>query len=190
MLRTIGKRAFCGCSGLKIIAFPEGLEEIGVRAFEDSGLESVTFPSSVRTVHQTAFCRCQNLRKAVLNEGLEVLGTDEHSDDDFFDELCGVFQRSAVERVELPSTLKRIEYRAFKKCADLKEIILPERLEYIGDYCFYDSGLEEITLPGALKEVGDGLFTRCELLRTVWLEGGCEIDVGECVDDGVNVRRK
>lgn len=139
---------------------------------------------------QGAFAKCDSLATVKFNEGLEVLGTDEHSDDDFFDELCGVFQRSAVERVELPSTLKRIEYRAFKKCADLKEIILPERLEYIGDYCFYDSGLEEITLPGALKEVGDGLFTRCELLRTVWLEGGCEIDVGECADDGVNVRRK
>ena len=46
-----------------------------------------------------------------FNEGLEVLGTNEYDDDGSM--YLGVFQDSSVEHVELPSTLKRIEYCAF-----------------------------------------------------------------------------
>lgn len=83
-----------------------------------------------------------------LNEGLEVLGTDDHTDGkDWF----GVFQESAVKGIVLPSTLKRIEYNAFYYCNDLKSVILPEKLEFIGRYCFSQSGLESVELPTSLQ---------------------------------------
>lgn len=77
-LTIICSQAFCLCGCLARVAFPEGLEEIGLRAFEDSGLEEVVLPSSVRVVHQGAFCKCKRLRHARLNEGLRALGTDEY----------------------------------------------------------------------------------------------------------------
>ena len=49
-----------------------------------------------------------------------MIGTDEYDDDGKM--YYGVFQESAVERVELPSTLKRIEYRVFANCKNLKHI--------------------------------------------------------------------
>ena len=78
----------------------------------------------------------------VLNEGLETLGTDEYTPDGRM--WYGVFQESALESVELPSTLKRIEYNAFQSCKLLKSIVLPDRLEYIGEYCLWKSGLQEV----------------------------------------------
>ena len=69
-----------------------------------------------------------------LNEGLEVLGTDEYPDDG--GTWCGVFEQSSLECVELPSTLKRIEYSAFEECKNLKSINLPEKLEHIEKRCF------------------------------------------------------
>ena len=45
-----------------------------------------------------------------------------------------------MERVEFPSTLRRIGYGAFKGC-HLREIRLPDSLEYIGKECFWGSGL-------------------------------------------------
>ena len=67
-------------------------------------------------------------------DGLEALGTDEYTSDGKW--LYGVFEESAVEHVKLPSTLRRIEYDAFKKCKSLKSIDLPKKLEYIGKRCF------------------------------------------------------
>ena len=80
------------------------------------------------------FCKCQNLKKTVLNEGLEVLGTDEYPDGDRM--WLGVFEDSSIEKVELPSTLRRIEYNTFRNCKNLKSISLPETLEHINKWCF------------------------------------------------------
>ena len=130
-LKIIEEDAFCDCCDLENVELPAGLEEIGLCAFEGSGLRTVTAPPSVRVIHQGAFCKCKSLRKVVLNEGLEVLGTDERIAIDMG--YYGVFEKSAVEEVVLPSTLKRIEYSAFEDCGHLKDAVLPEGLEYIGN---------------------------------------------------------
>ena len=116
-LKKIGPNAFYGCTNLADVALPEGLEEIGMCAFYQSDIDSVVFPSSLRTVHQGAFANCKSLKTAVLNEGLEALGTDECQQNGAM--YCGVFQGSALESVQLPKTLRRIEYRAFMDCKRL-----------------------------------------------------------------------
>ena len=96
------------------------------------------FPLSARTIAQGAFAECENLRAVKFNEGLEVLRADKYRDsDNMYD---GVFQESAVERVELPPTLKRIEHGAFKDCKNLQNIKLPDSLEYVEKLCFLRSG--------------------------------------------------
>lgn len=70
----------------------------------------------------------------MINEGLEVLGVDEYTDDG--GNWYGVFEDSSIEHVELPSTLKRMEYSVFENCKSLKSITLPGKLEYIGERCF------------------------------------------------------
>ena len=69
-----------------------------------------------------------------FGNGLEALGTGEYPEDGRIDNR--VFESSAVEHVELPLTLKRIEHCAFRGCLLLKSIELPEKLEYIGKHCF------------------------------------------------------
>lgn len=124
-LRRIEYHAFQGCEKLEDIILPERLEFIGKYCFYQSGLESVEFPASLRTVSQGAFAECESLMTAKFNEGLEVLGEGD-------DEDVGVFYESAVENVQLPSTLRRIEYTTFTHCENLQSIELPDALEYIG----------------------------------------------------------
>lgn len=171
-LRVIGMDAFSECTGLKGIEFPDGLEEIGIRAFGGSGLESAEMPPSVKVVRQAAFSECKSLRRVVLNEGLEALGTDEVRSGD--STWRGVFERSAVENVELPSTLKRIEYSAFRECKGLRHITLPDRLECIGKACFDRSALESVRFPPALRVIEDDAFCECESLRKVKFSEGLE----------------
>ena len=136
-LMVIEKQTFMGCGSLRSVQFPDGLTEIGLRAFRASGLESVETPLSMRIIRQSAFCECPSLRRATLNEGLEVLGTDEFLLNDIFVERYhGVFGYSSLERIELPSTLKKIERGAFESCENLRSINLPDRLEHIGEKCF------------------------------------------------------
>ena len=100
--------------------FSEGLKKVGFGAFSESGVECVNLPSSTKKIDTEAFAECKWLRSVRLNEGLETLGTNEYRENGT---MCiGVFQESALESVSLPSTLKRIEYNAFKGCKSLKEV--------------------------------------------------------------------
>lgn len=66
-----------------------------------------------------------------------MLGTDEFLLNDIFvEQHHGAFGYSSLEHIELPFTLKEIEYGAFENCKNLKNINLPDRLEYIGKRCF------------------------------------------------------
>lgn len=128
-------------------------------------IRTVIFPEMVRTVRQGAFNDLLFLRSVILNEGLETLGTDEYRPDG--EQYPGVFQKSLLERVRFPSTLKRIEYNTFRGCRNLKNIDLPEKLEYIGESCFSNSALESVILPNSLKIIGENSFFKCESLENV-----------------------
>ena len=66
--------------------------------------------------------------------------------------------------IKLPSTLKRIEYSAFKNCKNLKRIEFPKTLEYLGKLCFSETGLESLEFPTSLRTVAQGAFAKCKSL--------------------------
>lgn len=100
-----------------------------------------------------------------------MLGTDEYDNSNW---VHGVFHSCGLERVELPSTLKKIEYNAFKRCGGLKSIDLPEGLEVIGNQSFEKSGLERLVLPSSVKKVGVCAFSECLRLKSVVLNDRLE----------------
>ena len=74
-----------------------------------------------------------------------MLGTNECDSDG--DMIRGVFEGSALENVELPKMLRRIEYNAFKDCRNLEDILLPEGLEFIGEKAFFNTKFADVTVP-------------------------------------------
>ena len=133
-LKTIEESAFYNCENLKSAEFSEGIEAISPLAFNKTAVENVTLPASLRTIAQGAFAECKSLKAVQFCEGLETLGTHQYAKNRKI--LPGVFEESSVEHVELPRTLKRIEYSVFEKCKNLKSINLPGGLEYVGEKCF------------------------------------------------------
>ena len=101
-----------------------------------------------------------------------MLGTGEYENDGTL--LYGVFEESALEDVRLPSTLKKIKFRAFNVCTNLRSIKLPEQLECIETGAFCKSGLQSVAFPDSLRAVAEGAFFGCKELRTVVLNEGLE----------------
>lgn len=65
-----------------------------------------------------------------------------------------------------------VEDRGFYLCKDLEEVILPEGLERIGIYAFFNSGIKRINIPASTKYLEMDLFCGCTLLESVQVREG------------------
>lgn len=96
--------------------------------------------------------------------------------DNYHNKYYGVFENSEIQEVELPATLKRLEYGAFQNCQSLTFMEFPEGLEYIGDGCFKESGIQKITLNRHLKKMGQAAFCGCKSLYQIALDR-CPLEI-------------
>ena len=55
--------------------------------------------------------------------------------------------------IKLPGTLKAILMGAFSGCINLKHIIVPKDVEYLGYSCFSSSGITEFVCPDLIDEI-------------------------------------
>lgn len=70
---VIGEEAFC-CTGLKNVAIPEGVIEIGEGAFGNNyKLKSVTMSDSVLEIKARAFQKCTKLKSVTLSNKIDTL---------------------------------------------------------------------------------------------------------------------
>ena len=144
-------------------------------------VRTITFPSTVREVSDGAFSGT-SVRSAVLNEGLEELG--EH----YGHNSVGAFGRTPLSRVVLPSTLRTTGDCTFYMCEQLKRVIFANgsRLEWIGKYCFFESGLEETMILSIQK-----MFRRASPKAAIVSErSGQRPDVRKLVGNDAEVRRE
>ena len=110
-LYVIGKDSFKGCTALRSITLPEGLQIIGKGSFQGcTALLSITLPSTVTKLYKKAFSGCVNLAEVKLNEGLRLI--DERA-----------FQHcSALRSVTVPSTVNMWGRNIFWHCGNLSEV--------------------------------------------------------------------
>ena len=172
-LKNIGFRAFGYCSGLTGIEFPEGLQSIGDFAFwECSSLTTIEVPEGVMSIGKGAFQRCSALTSIELPKGFTFINHLLFCD-------C-----SALTSIELPEGITEIGGYAFQNCSGLTGIELPEGITKIGGGAFQNcSGLTSIKLPEGITRINEELFKGCSGLTSVELPDGI-LEIGRAAFDG------
>ncbi|MCZ2781733.1 leucine-rich repeat domain-containing protein, partial [Metamycoplasma hominis] len=167
-----------------------------ILVYLDKKTTKVTIPRSIKEIGKGAFSGCTNLEELILNEGLEWIDTltfdfskishisinpnnknFEIKDNFFIDKnnkKILAYLDKKTTKVTIPSSIKEIGKDAFSGCANLKEVILNEGLEKIGDEAFSSTKIESITIPGSVKEIGKGAFSGCKNLEEIILNEGLE----------------
>lgn len=153
-LEKIGERAFFECSALENADLPDGVKTIEENAFFQSGVTSVTLPSSLETMGIGTFFGCSNLSKPTLCDGLKSFGGS-------------TFAYSGIKEITIPESVTAIEAGAFGGCSGLTDIKIPDSVKKIGMHAFSNSGLKEIIIPSSVNEIGRGAFSGCESLKKV-----------------------
>ena len=63
-------------------------------------------------------------------------------------------------------------HRLIVSSAGLKHVEIPEEVEKITDFAFYNSEIESVKLPDSIKKIGDEAFSNCHNLKEVNLGNG------------------
>lgn len=73
-----------------------------------------------------------------------------------------------INSVELPDSLRKIDYRAFAGCQKLSKVAIPGSVEFIDDSAFNnDINLKEVSIGSGLTKLGCGVFAGCTSLSSV-----------------------
>ena len=65
-------------------------------------------------------------------------------------------------------------HRLIVGSAGLKHVEVPEGVEKITDFAFYNSEIESVKLPNSIKKIGDAAFSNCHNLKEVNLGNGVQ----------------
>ena len=136
---------------------PDGVVKLGNYSMAyNTRIQNVTLPASVRDLGR-AFDGNTSIKKVTLNEGLESISPRAFK------------ATTALEEVEIPSTVKVIKDNAFQK-SGIKEITIPATVETIEETAFGDSKIAKVTIEGNTSIQGYA-FRGCPNLREVYLKG-------------------
>ena len=91
-----------------------------------------------------------------------------------------------IEKVKIEAGVTSVGAHAFRNCAALTSIELPDGLQTIGDNAFHAcEKLTSVTLPAGLERLGDGAFGECGALASITLLEGLQTiernAFGECL---------
>ena len=119
-IEKIYTHTFDNCSNLKKVYLPNSVEVIGEEAFRYcDNLVYIDFPKNLKKIERKAFVGCPKLSDIELYDGLEEIGAEAFSGAGGMDaEPCCI---------NIPSSIKKVDYRAFSNFYGDVRISLSER---------------------------------------------------------------
>lgn len=186
----IGNHAFDGMSTLETIEFEnsKSLTKVGEYAFNncDKMVGLSLDLSNVTTLGKYAFNGCERLGSGENNKGVTLS-----------DELTTIpenaFNTCGLKNVNIPKSCTKIEKNAFahNSLSEVKELVLPDGLQTIGDSAFVVTmgsgtnegiGITSLTIPSSVKSIGANAFSGRRNLAEVTVEDdnkpGTKLELG------------
>lgn len=181
-LTEIGSNAFEGCSALETVTVPDNVTRIQGNAFYDcSSLISVKLPSSLKEIEDSTFTGCVSLNEIDIPDSVTFVFKNAFDNTGIFnkesnwengvlyiDDFLYAVKNTISEKYTVKAGTRHITNNAFSNHNELTEIVLPESLESIGTYAFYDcKNLKKVTLPSSLKKIDSYAFYGCSSLEAI-----------------------
>ena len=153
-------------------------------------LKTITFPRTTTNIPQqcltTASCKIEHviipdndsrsvkIGAQAFGESLKTIKLGEVDKNGNSEILQYAFERCTnLTSVDFGTGWKEIGTNAFFGCSALKDIVLPEGVEYIRNGAFNGAAIEAIHLPNTLKVIEANAFV-CENLKTITIPASVE----------------
>ena len=179
----IGADAFYENMTVTSVTLPEGLWQIGPRAFSGcDNLETVNIPDTVGIISEEAFAFCDVLANITLPSGLQVINdglfdcclklTSISIPDGVLSIGNAAFANCRFASIEIPASVNSIGARAFRSNSALTSIVIPDSVTYMGANVFEScTNLTSATLPAGLTAIPEHAFRNAGLTAFTFPEG-------------------
>ena len=165
----IGEHAFAECANLTAIEIPASVQTIGEYAFAGCNqITAFTIPATVNNVGFGILNNCNNLAELTLpfigasrteQSGLYYLfGADYYG-------WASSYVPDSLNTVTLTDGASVPDY-AFYDCRYLTTVNLPDGIETIGAYAFYNTDLRGIAIPSSVTTIGEYAFSGCNNIQS------------------------
>ena len=165
-VKTIKTNAFRGCSGMKTAEFPSDaeIEKIGPGAFADCGLTSFKVPNNVKEIEREAFNKCSALTVVNLSEKTVKVSPEAFKACSKLTQL-NVSRKhtvySSVDGYLLSKDKETLKIFPPGKAND-RFTLLPPSITKIGDYAFFEcKELKNVVIPNLVEAIGERSFGLC-----------------------------
>ena len=143
---------------------------------EAKGIKSVTIPATITDMGDDVFMGCTALERFVVEAGNPYYSIQDdgvlYADDNKF--LVAYPAAKADTTYSIPAGVEEIAPGAFGFSFNLKEIIVPEGVQFIDGWAFAYSGIEKASIAGTVYQIDDYAFAYCDSLHEVDLGHGIE----------------
>ncbi len=170
-VKSINDSAFCG-SKLSAITFAEdsALEYIGISAFENSEIESITIPEKATKLNTATFKNAKKLSKITFAEGIEYIGAQAFAGctslktivlpASLYEIATAAFKNTGLVSVKTGDGLSKISAEAFAGNKALVSVDFGKNVEKIGENAFADCiSLKAVVLGDSIKSFTANAFT-------------------------------
>lgn len=177
-IKRIGDDAFAYCKGLTYVSMPKSVEYIGRYSFD----ENVKIVSSPRRRLKKAQTEEPSPKNVAFIEETERYTLDERGALTFKDDVTQIKDdefkgRNDIKKVIIPGTVEFIGERSFSGCKSLNGVTLGEGVRVIWEGAFSGCrNLKRIHLPASMETICSSAFSCCKGLKEAFVPSNAHID--------------
>lgn len=181
---SIDENAFADCKKLEKITIGKGLTTIEKNAFYNcDSIDTLNIGSNIKSIDTRAFYGCTNLTDVYVKNTLSWLGIDfsgEESNPLYYASNLYINNVLATEII-IPDGVESIGKYAFYNYTNLKNLIVSDSVTYIDDYAFYCcENLKNITIPASVV-LKSTTFSKCNNITDIVISKGTGVMVENSV---------